>query len=255
VEARAGFDRRRRVEGPAGLAVAGVQGDDVSHVGAQVERPVGRHRRGFKVARQLAPPDGAPGGGVAGDHFAAEEGPVDPAVVVDRRSDEVRLAPVARPVLHFPEDLAIPQPHRSGIPVLVDHIGDAAVDRRRELDQRVRVQRPGLPQGRVQQPPFARQVVRPLRHPAEEGPVDVAGIALGGGEVFVFGAARAAADHPKRSQNQRQTGGGESSSAFRMHRESVSAARTRSSKQRTPVESGGRESNPRHQLGRLRLYR
>ena len=42
-----------------------------------------------------------------------------------------------------PEDLAVAQSQRLGVGVLVDQVGDAAVDRGRELDQRVGVEGPG----------------------------------------------------------------------------------------------------------------
>jgi hypothetical protein len=70
-----------------------------------------------------------------------------------------------------PEDLAVAQPQRLGVGVLVDQVGDAVVDRGRELDQRVGVEGPGDGQRRPQVFERLGQVLGPLRRAAEERPV------------------------------------------------------------------------------------
>ena len=205
MEAGAGFDRRRQVGAPARGAVVGVEGDDVGGVGAEEERPVGDHRRGFEVAPQLAPPQRVPVLGVPCHQFAPEESAVDAPFVIDRRGDEVGHPLVAGPVRHLPKHLAVAQPHRFRVAVLVDHIGDPVGDRGRELDQRVRVDLPDGLQRRIQQPRLGRQVMRPPRHPPEERPVDEPGVASARGHVLAFGRiARAPAADQGEAQRQGQ---------------------------------------------------
>jgi hypothetical protein len=99
--------------------------------------------------------------------------------VVERGGDVRRRAGVLRVGDLFPEHLAVAHPHRFRVAELVDDVGDAAGDGRRELDQRVGVDRPGFAQRRVEALAFGRQIVGPLGDAAEERPVDQGGIARG----------------------------------------------------------------------------
>ena len=206
VVAGAGFDRAGGVEAPAGLAVGGAQGDQVGGVGAEVERAVDRQRRGFEVRVELADPVFPAGRGVAGGEVAGEEGAVDAAFVVDGGGDEVRRALVAGPDVDFPEHLAVPQPDRFAVAVLVDHVGDPVVDRGRELNQRVRVDRPGLLQRRVERFLVGGEVVSALGDPAEQRPVDIvrAGGDFGGrGPGFAIVRVTAASEQEGEDQGKR----------------------------------------------------
>jgi hypothetical protein len=127
--------------------------------------------------------------GVAGDQRAAEEGPVDAPVVVNRRGDEARLAVVALAQLQFPQHLAVLQPHRFAVAVLVDQVGDPVGDRRRELDQPVRADVPSFLQRRVEHPLVCGQVMRPLRNAPEQRPGDIARRLAGRFALFAFPAA------------------------------------------------------------------
>jgi hypothetical protein len=127
------------------------------------------------MPRQLALPGRLAALGVDRDQVAVDVGEEDLALVVDRRGDVGRRARVLRVGIAFPEHLAVPQPHRLGVAVLVDDVGDATGDRRWKLDQGVGVDRPGFAQRRVQRPLISRQVVSALGDPAEERPVDQAG--------------------------------------------------------------------------------
>ena len=153
VEAGAGFDRARRVELPEDLAVGGAQGGDVGLVGADVERgcrrPSARIRGGSAGRWSTAV---LPLLRVDRDQPAVDVGEEDEAAVVDGRGDVGRRAGVPRVGDPFPEHLAVAQPHRFRVAELVDDVGDAVGERRRELDQRVGVDRPGFAQGRVEGP-------------------------------------------------------------------------------------------------------
>ena len=128
---------------------------------------------------QVALPGGLAGGRVDRDQIAVEEGEEDAALVVDRRGDEGRRAGEAMVGDPFPEDFVVAQPYRPHVAELVGDIGDAAGERGRELDQRMRVDRPRFAQRRIEVPPFVRQVMGALRHTAEERPVDERGGAGG----------------------------------------------------------------------------
>jgi hypothetical protein len=121
------------------------------------------------------------------------------------------------------------------------------MDRRRELDQRMRIDLPHLLQRRVQQLAFRRQIVRPLRHPPEQRPVDVAGIALGDGDALAFrapGIAGAATGKRDCCEDQHQAGESDPSSKSAAHREACidglaaifTAAGRQFEKRRTRIE-------------------
>ena len=123
-------------------------------------------------ALQIALPFDRPRLRVEGDQFAVDEGDVEQPFVVGGGGDVGRLAPVLRITFPFPEDLVVIERDRVQVPELVDDIGDAVGDGRRELDQAVGVDRPVFAQGRVELALVGRQVLGPFRHPAEGRPVD-----------------------------------------------------------------------------------
>jgi hypothetical protein len=94
------------------------------------------------VGVQVALPGGPAGGGVDRDQVAVEEGEEDLALVVDGRGHEGRRPLQARIAFPLPEHRVVAQPDRPRVAVLVGDVGDAAGNRRRELDQRVRADRP-----------------------------------------------------------------------------------------------------------------
>ncbi len=213
------------------------------------------------MAGQLALPDLLAGLGVDGDQVAVDVGEEDLALVVDGRGHVGRRARVLRVGDPFPEDLAIAQPHRFGVAVLVDDVGDAVGDRGRELDQRVRVDRPGFAQRRVERAPRRRAGsacarARGRTSGQETRPASLEAMLARRRRSRSHRSRRARACPPRRQHEDAASSeiASPSTSCIDAGAANLSAAAGRIARNGTEG-SGGRESNPHHRLGRARLYR
>ena len=81
---------------------------------------------------EIALPFGCPRLRVEGDQFAVDEGDVEQSFVIGGGGDVGRLAPVLRIAFPFPEDRVVIERDRVQVSELVDDVGDAVGDGRRE---------------------------------------------------------------------------------------------------------------------------
>ncbi len=135
-QGRAALDRAGRPEGPAQAAVLGVDGREDAGPGAEVDRAVDHQRRALDRAVRAVGPAARPVGQAVGRHDAVHRDDEDPPVGDRRGGGDV--AAVAR----LPDHLAGVDVQREDAAAVRPEDRDAVLHRRRELDQRARVERP-----------------------------------------------------------------------------------------------------------------